>query len=57
MSNVIDVEERDYTIHEVVEEYLNEHSPVSPVLDGRSYAEDLGEYSFSTVPQTDYKFQ
>lgn len=57
MSGVKDVEVKDYTIHEVVEEYLNEHSPVSPIIDGRAYAEDLGEYSFSTVPQTDYKFQ
>ncbi|WP_234416262.1 bifunctional metallophosphatase/5'-nucleotidase [Flagellimonas amoyensis] len=57
MNNVIDVEEKNYTIHEVVEEYLNKYSPVSPVLDRRAFAEDLSEYSFSTVPQTNYKFQ
>jgi 5'-nucleotidase len=57
MPNVKDVEVKDYTIHEVVEEYLQKHSPVSPKLDGRAYCEYLGEKSFSTVPGTDYEFQ
>jgi 5'-nucleotidase len=57
MPNVKDVEVKDYTIHEVVEEYLKENSPVAPTLEGRAYCEYLGEYSFSTVPKTDYKFQ
>ncbi|MGJ8592943.1 MAG: bifunctional metallophosphatase/5'-nucleotidase [Aquaticitalea sp.] len=57
MPNVKDVEVKDYTIHEAVEEYLKENSPVSPTLEGRAYCEYLGEYSFSTVPKTDYKFQ
>jgi sulfur-oxidizing protein SoxB len=57
MPNVKDVEVKDYTIHEVVEEYLQKNSPVSPILEGRAYCEYLGVYSFSTVPGTDYKFQ
>ncbi|OBX24924.1 5'-nucleotidase [Gelidibacter algens] len=57
MPNVKDVEIKDYTIHEVVEEYLQKNSPVSPVLEGRAYCDYLGVYSFSTVPGTDYKFQ
>ena len=57
MSNVKDVEVMDYTIHEVVEEYLKKNSPVSPTLEGRAYCEYLGTYSFSTVPKTNYKFQ
>ncbi|MBZ9630365.1 bifunctional metallophosphatase/5'-nucleotidase [Salegentibacter sp. LM13S] len=57
MPNVKDVEVKDYTIHELVEEYLQKNSPVSPKLDGRAYCEYLGEKSFSTVPGTDYKFQ
>jgi 5'-nucleotidase len=57
MPNVKDVEVKDYTIHDVVEEYLQKKSPVSPKLEGRAYCEYLGEYSFSTVPKTDYKFQ
>jgi len=56
MPNVKDVEVQDYTIHEVIEEYLQKHTPVSPTLDGRSYCEYLGEKSFSTVPGTDYEF-
>ncbi len=57
MANVKDVEVKDYTIHEVVEEYLQKHSPISPTIDGRAYCEFLGVNSFSTVPGTNYKFQ
>ncbi|GGW73678.1 5'-nucleotidase [Winogradskyella epiphytica] len=57
MSDVKDVEVKDYTIHDAVEEYLQKNSPVSPVLEGRAYCDYLGTYSFSTVPKTDYKFQ
>ena len=57
MANVKDVEVMDYTIHDVVEEYLQKNSPVSPVLEGRAYCEYLGELSFSTVPGTEYLFQ
>ncbi|ASO04095.1 bifunctional metallophosphatase/5'-nucleotidase [Arenibacter algicola] len=57
MPNVKDVEVKDYTIHEVVEEYLKKNSPVSPTLEGRAYCEYLGTYSFSTIPETDYIFQ
>ncbi|HSI71359.1 MAG TPA: bifunctional metallophosphatase/5'-nucleotidase [Gillisia sp.] len=55
--NVEDVEVKDYTIHDVVEEYLQKNSPVSPKLEGRAYCEHLGPNSFSTVPGTDYQFQ
>lgn len=54
---VKDVEVKDYTIHDVVEEYLKVNSPVSPKLEGRAYSDYLGKYSFSTVPGTNYKFQ
>ncbi|KKM02328.1 hypothetical protein LCGC14_1785520 [marine sediment metagenome] len=57
MANVKDVKVKDYTIHDVLEEYLQKNSPVSPVLEGRAYCDYLGTYSFSTVPGTDYKFQ
>ena len=57
MPNVIDVETKDYTIHEVVEEYLKLHSPISPKMDKRAYCDFLGEKSFSTVPGTDYIFK
>jgi len=57
MSDVKDVEVKDYTIHEAVEEYLKVHSPVSPTLDKRAYCDILGENSFSTVPGTNYEFK
>lgn len=57
MSDVKDVEEMDYTIHEAIEEYLQKHSSVSPKLEGRAYCDYLGTYSFSTVPGTNYEFQ
>ncbi|MBJ7881386.1 bifunctional metallophosphatase/5'-nucleotidase [Gelidibacter salicanalis] len=57
MPNVKDVEVKDYTIHEAVEEYLQKNSPVSPTLEGRAYCEYLGTYSFSTVPGSAYKFE
>ncbi len=57
MPDVKDVEEKDYTIHDVVEEYLAEHSPVAPELEKRAYCDVLGEYSFSTVPGTNYEFK
>lgn len=57
MPNVKDVEVQDYSIHELVEEYLKKNSPVSPTLEGRAYCEYLGPNSFSTIPGTDYEFQ
>ncbi|MFO7673754.1 MAG: bifunctional metallophosphatase/5'-nucleotidase [Lutibacter sp.] len=55
--NVKDVEVKDYTIHDVLEAYLKLKSPISPTIEARAYADDLGPFSFSTVPGTDYKFQ
>lgn len=57
MPNVKDVEIKDYTIHEAVEEYLTKNSSVSPTMEDRAYCKYLGKYSFSTVPKTNYKFQ
>lgn len=57
MDGVTDVYTKEYTIHEVVEEYLAENSPIAPKLDGRAYSDALGTYSFSTVPSTNYVFQ
>lgn len=57
MSNVEDVEIKDYTIHNAVEDYLAKFSPVSPKLEKRAYCDDLGVHSFSTVPNSKYKFK
>lgn len=51
-----ETEIKDYTIHEVVEEYLAEFSPVAPKLDQRAYCNFLGPHAYSTVPGTDYVF-
>ena len=56
MEYVKDVKVMPYTIHDVVEEYIKVNSPESPKLDGRAYSENLGTYSFSTVPSTNYVF-
>ncbi|MHB1108646.1 MAG: hypothetical protein ACYCZ2_19990 [Lutibacter sp.] len=52
-----DVKIKDYTIHDVLEEYLKLKSPISPTIEAWAYADDLSPFSFSTVPGTDYKFQ
>ncbi|MBK6263543.1 5'-nucleotidase C-terminal domain-containing protein [Marivirga sp. S37H4] len=57
MENLQDVIVKDYTIHDAVIEYLGKHSPISPTIDGRSYSDDLGKYSFSTIPGTNYVFE
>lgn len=57
MPNGKNVEIKDYTLHDAVEEYLKEKGEVSPVLDGRSQAVDLGPNAYSQVPGTNYKFQ
>lgn len=57
MQGAVNVEIKDYTIHEVIEEYLAEYSPIAPELDERARCDYLGPYSFSTVPGTNYEFK
>ena len=57
MRDVREVEVKDYTVHDAVEEYLKNHLPVAPGLERRAYSEALGEYSFSDLPGTDYVFR
>ncbi len=56
MRNVQDVETQPFTMHEAVIEYLEKFSPVSPIIDGRAIATDLGPSNFSTMPGTNYQF-
>ncbi len=56
MRNVQDVETQPFTMHEAVMEYLEKFSPVSPIIDGRAIATDLGPINFSTMPGTNYQF-
>lgn len=57
MKNVDDVETKDFTMHDAVMEYLSKFSPVKPKLDGRAVATDLGPFTFSSLPGTDYQFK
>lgn len=57
LPNVEDVEEMPFTVHDAIVEYLEEHSPVAPKLDGRAFSTELGTMSFSTIPGTDYTFR
>src|SRR5690606_39298731 len=56
-SNSENAKIQDYTLHDAVEEYLKEKGTVSPVLDGRSIAVDLGTSAFSQMAETGYKFR
>ncbi len=57
LKNAKNIDVKDYTVHEVLEEYLKTHSPIRPKLDNRAIAVDLEKISFSTVPGTDYEFK
>jgi len=57
LPNVTDVEEQPFTVHEAIAGYLDEQGTISPKLDGRAVSNELGEYSFSTIPGADYEFR
>lgn len=57
MPNSKNAEIKNYTLHDAVEEYLEAKGTVSPKLDGRSVAVDLGENAFSQMLETGYRFQ
>lgn len=45
-----------YTLHEAVEEYLKQNSPVKPTVEGRITATDQSKFLLSQLPGTDYVF-
>ena len=57
MPNAKNVEIKDYTLHDAVEEYLTKKGTVNPKLDGRSIAVDLDINAFSQMPETGYSFK
>lgn len=57
MPNGKNVQIQDYTLHDAVEEYLKDKGTVSPVLDSRSIAVDLGSNAFSQMAETGYQFR
>ncbi|WP_107039658.1 bifunctional metallophosphatase/5'-nucleotidase [Brumimicrobium mesophilum] len=56
MPNLTETEVKEYTVHEVLEEYLNEKGTISPVRDGRAQAVDLGDNVLSQMPESGYHF-
>jgi len=57
MRNAMDVEIQDYTLHDAVEAYLKEKGTISPTLDGRALAKDLGPKAFSQMKKGEYQFE
>jgi sulfur-oxidizing protein SoxB len=47
----------DMTVHQVVTEYLAEHSPVAPAIEGRAVATDAPADLLSQVEGTNYRFR
>lgn len=56
MPNAIDPKIHDYTVHDVLAEYLKEKENISPEIDGRAKALDLGDDVLSQLPGTNYQF-
>lgn len=56
MPNTVETEVMDYTMHDVLEEYLSVMDTIAPVRDGRAQAVDLGDNVLSQLPGTDYHF-
>lgn len=57
LKNAKNVKIESYTLHEAVEDYLKAHGTVSPTLDGRSVATDLGPQSYSEMKEVGYRFE
>jgi len=51
---VTDLRRYDITVHQVVTEYLAEHSPVAPTIEGRAVATDAPADLLSPVQGTGY---
>ncbi|WP_114783293.1 bifunctional metallophosphatase/5'-nucleotidase [Botryobacter ruber] len=47
----------NYTVHDVLEDYLKNHGTVAPATDGRAKALDLDTPVLSQLPKVDYKFR
>jgi len=56
MPNTVETEVMDYTVHDVIVEYLKAKGTIAPVMDGRAKALDLGDNVLSQLPGTDYQF-
>jgi S-sulfosulfanyl-L-cysteine sulfohydrolase len=57
IKGVKEVKDMDYSLHSALEEYLAEHSPVSPVIEGRAVATDAPSTLLSQLDGSNYKFR
>ncbi|EMR01029.1 bifunctional metallophosphatase/5'-nucleotidase [Cesiribacter andamanensis] len=57
MPHAQDPQVLDYTVHDVLEEYLKEKGTVAPTTDGRARALDLEDPVLSQLPHVDYVFR
>lgn len=57
MPNVKDPKVLDFSVHDIIEQYLKEKGPVSPKIDGRAIALDLPSPVLSQLPNVDYTFK
>ncbi|MBF8963934.1 5'-nucleotidase C-terminal domain-containing protein [Pontibacter sp. FD36] len=57
MPNAKDPKVLDYTVHDVMEEYLKKNGTVSPQIDGRAKVLDLESPVLSQLPNIDYVFR
>lgn len=56
MPNTVETEVMDYTVHDLIEEYLAQHPVIAPKKDGRAQAVDIGDNVLSQLPGTNYHF-
>ena len=56
MPNTVETVVMDYTVHDLIAEYLTHFDTIAPVRDGRAAALDLGDNVLSQLPGTDYHF-
>jgi S-sulfosulfanyl-L-cysteine sulfohydrolase len=57
IAGVADPRRLDFTVHQVITEYLAGHSPVAPAIEGRAVATDASADLLSQVEGTSYKFR
>jgi sulfur-oxidizing protein SoxB len=55
--NVASPRHHEIDVHEVIIEYLAEHSPVAPTIEGRAVATDAAANLLSQVEGTSYRFR
>lgn len=57
MPNAQNPETKDFTLHDVIDEYLKLRSPVAPEVEGRVTATDQPQTLLSQLPGTGYEFR